>query len=170
MGCHYGCVSHYEHQSVESAVDCVDEPLKLLRLLVARLLSGAAHLEPWHREQRQGRRDVPKDPIEIDHAITPSMKLALPSQAGAFAPPSVPAGHLRTVAGTPSEVDLRRLSSIALNSRRWLAGGKHLPITFRASPTPSERLPSTFRIRGDASRRGQESPLERSRRERRAKN
>src|SRR5260370_21684782 len=84
------------------------------------------------------------------------MKLALPSQAGAFAPPPVPASHLRTVAGTPSEVDLRRLSSIALYSRRWLAGGKHLPITFRASPTPSERLPSTFRIRGDASRQGHE--------------
>jgi len=71
MGCHYGCVSHYEHQSVESAGDCVDESLKLLRLLRARLRSGAAHLEPRHREQRQCRREFPKYPIEIDHAITP---------------------------------------------------------------------------------------------------
>src|SRR5712691_12778274 len=138
MGCHYGCVSHYEHQSVESAVDCVDESLKLLRLLRARLRRGAAHREPRHREERQGRREVPKYPIEIDHAITPSMKLDLPSQAGAFAPPSVPAAHLPTVAATPSEVGLRRLSPGALNSRWRLAGGKHLPSTFRASPTPSE--------------------------------
>src|SRR5258708_5209801 len=144
MGCHYGCVSHYKHQSVESAVDCVDESLKLLRLLLARLRSGASHLEPRHREQRQGRREVPKHPIEIDHAITPSMKLALPSQAGAFAPPSVPAAHLPTVAGTPSEVGLRRLSSIPLYSRRWLAGGKHPPIPVRAPPAPSAPLPSTF--------------------------
>jgi hypothetical protein len=50
---------------------------------------------------------------------------------------------------------LRRLSSSDLNSRWRLAGGKHLPITFRASPPPSERLPSTFCIRGKASRRGQ---------------
>src|SRR5712692_9216009 len=80
------------------------------------------------------------------------MKLALPSQAGAFAPPSVPAAHLPTAFGTPSEVGLRRLSPGALNSQCRLAGGKHLPITFRASPTPSERLPSAFCIRGDASR------------------
>src|SRR5712692_9963643 len=80
--------------------------------------------------------------------ITPSMKLLYRRRRA----PSVPAGHLRTVPGTPSEVDLRRLSSIALNSRRWLAGGKHLPITFPAAPAPSQRLSAAFCIRGDASR------------------
>jgi hypothetical protein len=151
-------VSQDKPQSLESAGDRIDDALKLLRLLLARLRSGATHLEPRHCEQRQGCREVPKYPIEIDHAITPLLKLAPPSQAGAFAPPSLPRSHLPTVVGAPSKVRLQLLSAGPLNSRRCPAGTKHLPITFRPSQTPSDHLPSTFRIRGDASGHRPQAP------------
>jgi hypothetical protein len=84
--------------------------------------------------------------------------MALPWQAGAFAPPSVPAAHLPTAFGTPSEVGLRRLSPGALNSRCRLVGGKHLPITFRPpsvfakAPPGSARRASTSAQRRERSR------------------
>jgi len=77
------------------------------------------------------------------------MKLALPSQAGAFAPPSVPAGHLRTVARTPSEADLRRLlsscSEFAMAARRRQTPSDHLPCVATAFRTPSVHLPYSRR-------------------------
>ncbi len=141
---------HYKHQSVESAIDSVEESLKLLRSLFAKLRSGLPTLSRGTASSAKVAKRSRSIRLKL---IThyPSMKLTPPSQAGAFAPPSVPTAHLPTAFGTPSEVGLRHLSPGALNSRCRLGGGKHLPITFRASPARSERLPSTFRIRGGVS-------------------
>ncbi len=138
------------HQSVESAIDSVEESLKLLRSLFAKLRSGLPTLSRGTASSAKVAKRSRSIRLKL---IThyPSMKLTPPSQAGAFAPPSVPTAHLPTAFGTPSEVGLRHLSPGALNSRCRLGGGKHLPITFRASPARSERLPSTFRIRGGVS-------------------